>query len=75
MHQDTGLILAHQIGFCSKLVADLIALNGQKHVYGGGKEAIAYTNNEINITGTDKYQPTCIEVLKCTYSEHSVIQT
>ena len=38
--------------------------------HSGGQEAIAYTNNEVNnIIGTDKYKPTYIEVLKCTYNQ------
>ena len=37
--------------------------------YGSGQEAIACTNNVVcNIAGTDRYQPTYIEVLKCIYN-------
>ena len=33
--------------------------------YSGGQEAIANTNNKLNNYTRAKYQPTCIEVLKC----------
>ena len=36
----------------------------------GVQEAIAYANNEVgNIAGTDRYQPTCIEILKYIYMQ------
>ena len=36
--------------------------------HAGGQEAITYANNEAgNTAGTDRYQPTCIDVLKCIY--------
>ena len=38
--------------------------------HGGGQEAIVCANNEVgSIAGTDRYQFTCIEVLKHIYMQ------